>query len=63
MRTLGIVSVGQRVTFNAQFTSNASDSTGNYTTSIVNSVTFSAGNAVWGWDFVGTIRDFVVTKV
>jgi hypothetical protein len=45
---LGIVSAGKRMTFNAQFASNASDSTGNYTTSIVNSVTFSAGNAVWG---------------
>lgn len=48
MRILGIVSVGKRMTFNAQFASNASDSTGNYTTSIVNSVTFSGGNAVWG---------------
>lgn len=45
MRILGVVL--KRMTFNAQFASDASDSTGNYTTSVVNSVTFSGGNAVW----------------
>lgn len=47
MRILGVVP-SKRMIFNAQFASDASDSTGNYTTSVVESVTFSGGNAVWG---------------
>lgn len=47
MRILAVVQKVKKTVFDAQFVSSAVDSTGNFTVSNVNGVTFSGGNAVW----------------
>ena len=47
MQILGTLTPKKKTIFNAQFATDATDSTGNFTTTNTGAVTFSGGRAVW----------------